>query len=164
VHRDLKPENIMFHPSKSSSGLPFVQIIDFGLAACVGRDNKELSSRVGTSYYMAPEVLQRRYSKPCDMWSCGVILYILLSGRPPFTGVNDTEVMKCVGRAKVSFRGRDWEIISDDAKDLIDCLLKKEPSSRLSAAEALSHAWLVRTMKPTTSARCRSSDREGTKC
>ena len=87
VHRDLKPENILV--DKESDTL---KIADFGTAAFV-RQNQALTEVVGTPYYMAPEVLWGKYDEKCDVWSCGVILYILLCGAPPFNGHSETEIL-----------------------------------------------------------------------
>merc|ERR1712118_521298 len=87
VHRDLKPENILYESSKADS---ILKVIDFGTSRSFGPDRK-MAQRLGTPYYIAPEVLDKRYDEKCDVWSIGVILYILLSGIPPFNGGNDKE-------------------------------------------------------------------------
>jgi calcium-dependent protein kinase len=82
VHRDLKPENILYESSKADS---FLKVIDFGTSR-IYDPNRKMAQRLGTPYYIAPEVLDKKYNEKCDVWSCGVILYILLSGIPPFNG------------------------------------------------------------------------------
>mmetsp|Transcript_16089 Transcript_16089/g.11603 ORF Transcript_16089/g.11603 Transcript_16089/m.11603 type:complete len:137 (+) Transcript_16089:1230-1640(+) len=89
VHRDLKPENLML---ASEDGYE-VKLIDFGLSRTFSLD-KKMCSRLGTPFYIAPEVLKKKYDHKCDIWSIGVILYILLSGRPPFVGKNDEQIFE----------------------------------------------------------------------
>jgi calcium-dependent protein kinase len=96
---------------------------------------------VGSSYYIAPEVLKKRYDEKCDIWSCGVILYILLSGRPPFGGENDKEIMENVALGKYDLQGSPFNKISKSCKDLIQKLLIMDPKKRISAQDALTHAW-----------------------
>nr|3DXN_A Chain A, Calmodulin-like domain protein kinase isoform 3 [Toxoplasma gondii] len=140
VHRDLKPENLLLE-SKSRDAL--IKIVDFGLSAHfeVGGKMKE---RLGTAYYIAPEVLRKKYDEKCDVWSCGVILYILLCGYPPFGGQTDQEILKRVEKGKFSFDPPDWTQVSDEAKQLVKLMLTYEPSKRISAEEALNHPWIVK--------------------
>ncbi|OXB71805.1 UNVERIFIED_CONTAM: hypothetical protein H355_004657, partial [Colinus virginianus] len=140
VHRDLKPENLLLE-SKSKDAL--VKIVDFGLSAHLELGGK-MRERLGTAYYIAPEVLRKKYDEKCDVWSCGVILYILLCGYPPFGGQTDQEILKRVERGKYSFDPADWSMVSDEAKSLVKQMLTFEPSKRLSAEEALSHPWIVK--------------------
>lgn len=93
-------------------------------------------------YYIAPEVLARNYDEKCDVWSCGVILYILLCGYPPFNGATDLEIMNAVRVGKFSFDDSDWDPISQEAKDFISILLTYNPSKRPSAQECLNHSWI----------------------
>jgi calcium-dependent protein kinase len=99
VHRDLKPENILFDSKKVGACL---KIIDFGASAKLSADVK-LSKRIGTPFYVAPEVLAARYDEKCDIWSLGVILYILLCGYPPFFANSEMEVLKKVKMGTYSF-------------------------------------------------------------
>lgn len=92
VHRDLKPENLLL---ESAGGSSIIKVIDFGTSQSFSPDMK-MKQRFGTPYYIAPEVLKGSYDAKCDMWSCGVILYILISGKPPFDGTNDKEILKSV--------------------------------------------------------------------
>jgi len=96
---------------------------------------------VGTPYYVAPEVLKGSYDFACDIWSLGVILYIMLCGYPPFEGDNNKEIFKRVLQQKLEFDPEDWTKISDEAKDLISRMLQKDPSKRISAIDALDHIW-----------------------
>jgi calcium-dependent protein kinase len=105
---------------------------------------------LGTPYYIAPEVLKKSYNEKCDIWSCGVILFILLSGTPPFNGSNDNAIMQKVKAGKYSMSGKycsviigpEWEKISDDAKDLINKMLTYDHEKRISAQECSQHKWI----------------------
>ncbi len=98
---------------------------------------------VGTPYYVAPEVLKGNYDFACDIWSMGVILYIMLCGYPPFEGDNNKEIFKRILQQKLDFDPDDWDIISLEAKDLIGRMLQKEPACRISAIDALNHPWFA---------------------
>lgn len=99
--RDLKPENILYE-SKDKNAL--LKVIDFGTSKMFD-PNSKLTQRMGTPYYIAPEVLKKQYDEKCDVWSCGVILYILLCGYPPFGGASDDEVMRKVSVGHYTFDG-----------------------------------------------------------
>ena len=94
---------------------------------------------------MAPEVLEKNYDEKCDVWSCGVVLYILLSGCPPFPGVTETEIKYRIKRGKFTFSDPVWLTVSEPAKDLIRKMLEYNPKKRISAIEALSHTWITKT-------------------
>jgi len=149
VHRDLKPENLLL---ESSSMTATLKLIDFG-TACFIRPGQKLSKQYGTAYYIAPEVLARSYDEMCDIWSCGVILYILLSGRPPFYGKNDAEILEAVKRGKYTFSSPIWNCVSPLAKDLITRLLQYDPSDRLTAREAMDHEWFQTSSRQASSSR-----------
>ena len=102
--RDLKPENILLEANKEFDQ---IKIIDFG-TSLVYDPNKNLDEKLGTPYYIAPEVLNKNYNSKCDIWSCGVITYILLSGMPPFNGQSDQEIMKKVRAGSFSFDDKVW--------------------------------------------------------
>jgi calcium-dependent protein kinase len=102
-----------------------------------------LDEKLGTPYYIAPEVLNKKYNEKCDIWSCGVILFILLSGQPPFNGQSDQEIMKKVRAGKFSFSEASWANVSDKAKDLITKLLTYDIDARPSAEQALQHPWIT---------------------
>lgn len=134
IHRDLKPENILLEERVDSL---HIKLIDFG-AATFYKEHSTVSGAQGTAYYVAPEVLSGSYTEKCDLWSCGVILYILLSGSPPFDGQTDQKVLAQVSKGSYAFTGPQWESVSSQAKDLIEQLLCPEPI-RLSALRALEH-------------------------
>jgi len=138
VHRDLKPENILLEQNKDFDQ---IKIIDFG-TSLVFDPSKRLDEKLGTPYYIAPEVLNKSYNEKCDLWSCGVISYIILSGQPPFNGASDQEIMKKVRAGKFAFSDTCWAAISDKAKDFISQLLIVDIDSRPSASEALQHPWI----------------------
>ena len=138
VHRDLKPENIMLE-SKSSGDLS-IKLIDFGTSNFI-KKNEKLSMKVGTPYYIAPEILKQSYTNKCDIWSVGVILYMLLSGNPPFDGTDDQSILKKVKIGKYKMEGEEWNRVSNEAKDLIKQMLTFNPEERISAEEALKHPW-----------------------
>ena len=139
VHRDLKPENILI-VERDSSGRPRIKIADFGTSKMFekGAVQRKL---VGSSYYIAPEVLKKHYDEKCDIWSCGVIMYILLSGRPPFGGDSDKEIMDKVAKGEYDLESSPFDTLSSSGKDLIKKLLIMDPKKRISAQEALSHPW-----------------------
>lgn len=139
VHRDLKPENLLVENDT-------LQLIDFGFA--VTHDDcydAPLSDLVGTPYYMAPEVLKRSYNKACDMWSVGVIAYVLLFGQPPFNGRNDPEIFDKIRRGHFSMNG--IHAMSDESKDFIKCLLRRDPRKRWTAEQAMRHPWMAQQLR-----------------
>ena len=139
VHRDLKPENILI-VKRMKNGMHPIKIIDFGTAKIFSKEKRE-TLLIGSAYYIAPEVLDRNYTEKCDLWSCGVIMYILLTGRPPFGGNTDMEIMQKIKQGKFDLTKYPWGIISKEAKDLIKDLLQVNPNQRLSAEKALKHPW-----------------------
>ena len=139
VHRDLKPENIMLL-QKPKNGNYHIKLIDFGTAKTF-KPGKKMSKFIGTSYYIAPEVLKERYDEKCDVWSCGIILYILLCGYPPFNGNSNVEIFHAIQNQNPIFTGEEWEDITPEAKDLIKLMLKKNQNERLSADQCLKHKW-----------------------
>ncbi len=139
VHRDLKPENILI-VKRMKNGCHPIKIIDFGTAKVFSKEKRE-TLLIGSAYYIAPEVLDRNYTEKCDIWSCGVIMYILLTGRPPFGGNTDMEIMQKIKTGKFDLTKYPWGIISKEAKDLIKDLLQLNPGQRLTAEKALKHPW-----------------------
>ncbi|TYK16611.1 calcium-dependent protein kinase 3 [Cucumis melo var. makuwa] len=138
MHRDLKPENFLFLSADENSPL---KATDFGLSVFF-KPGDVFKDLVGSAYYVAPEVLRRRYGPEADVWSAGVILYILLSGVPPFWAENDQGIFDAVLRGHIDFSSDPWPSISSGAKDLIRKLLHSDPKERLSAIEALNHPWM----------------------
>ena len=132
VHRDLKPENLLYLREGPELNNP-LKIIDFGLSQEINI-NKILSSKVGTAYYVSPEILQGKYSEKCDVWAAGVILYVLLSGEPPFNGPSDGVIYSKIRQFKFNFPEKRWSKISNDAKDLLSKMLVPE-AQRLSASQ-----------------------------
>ncbi|KAG2687391.1 hypothetical protein I3843_09G049600 [Carya illinoinensis] len=139
VHRDLKPENFLFVTKDENSPL---KAIDFGLSDYVKPDER-LNDIVGSAYYVAPEVLHRSYGTEADMWSIGVIAYILLCGSRPFWARTESGIFRAVLKADPSFDEVPWPSLSYDAIDFVKRLLNKDYRKRLTAAQALSHPWLV---------------------
>lgn len=137
IHRDLKPENILF---LNLEGEFVLKIIDFGTAKKV-RNTEKLKVVMGTPYYIAPEVIKGNYDLKCDIWTIGVILYVLLSGCPPFNGDTDEEIMLEILKGNYSFNISPLKGISCDAKDLISMMLRNKPNERPSAIELLQHNW-----------------------
>ena len=137
THRDIKPENILLDENED---LLNIKIIDFG-AATRFSDDQPLSDLVGSPFYISPEMISASYSKECDLWSCGVVLYILLCGSPPFDGKNNVEILNKVKIGEVSFTRPIWNTVSEEAKDLVLKLLCPA-RERLSAVEALRHNWV----------------------
>lgn len=142
AHRDIKPENFLLL-NKSPIENNFLKIIDFGLA-CKCDPDQVLTTKAGTPYYVAPEVLSGRYDRMCDLWAVGVIMYILLCGYPPFQGETDQEVLRAVQQGTWGFKARAWRTVSEDAKDLIRKLLRVKPWERFTAEQALNHDWTRR--------------------
>jgi calcium-dependent protein kinase len=141
VHRDLKPENILVE-KKEKNGFLRIKVCDFGTSKMFEKGATERKI-VGSSYYIAPEVLSKKYNEKCDMWSCGVIMYILLTSRPPFAGDNDDQIIARVKTGKYDLSLSPWDKISLEAKDLVKSLLQVDTSKRLSAEEALKHPWIT---------------------
>jgi len=142
VHRDIKPENILFESSDDYSP---IKIIDFGLSRKhFDTFEPPMTSVVGTSYYIAPEVLCKTYDRACDLWSIGVITYILLCGYPPFNGSCDRQMHAAILRGGYKFYAEDWSCISTDAMDFIRRLLQKDPRRRMTAQQAVCHPWIVK--------------------
>ncbi|GMQ05246.1 hypothetical protein CsSME_00050350 [Camellia sinensis var. sinensis] len=133
VHRDLKPENILLATKSFSSP---IKLADFGLATYI-RPGKNLHGTVGSPFYIAPEVLTGGYNQAADVWSAGVILYIILSGLPPFWGKTKSKIFDAVRAADLQFPPELWDRISASAKDLVTGMLCVDPSKRLTAKQVL---------------------------
>lgn len=137
-HRDIKPENILFADRDDLSTL---KIADFGLSRVFSSEDKIMTSIVGTTFYMSPEVLNGSYNEKCDIWSAGCILYIMLCGRPPFYAKNDRDLMRKIQSKAYTFNHPEFNTVSIDAKDLISRMLCDE-DKRLSAQGVLDHIWV----------------------
>ena len=139
AHRDLKPENLLYL-NQGSEDNNSIKVIDFGLSQVIS-PNKKLKTKVGTAYYVSPEILQGSYSEKCDIWSAGVILYILLSGDPPFNGPSDIAIYKKIAQMDFDFPEAKWANISDEAKDLIKHMIAPE-NERYNARQVMEHKWM----------------------
>jgi len=140
THRDLKPENFIL-ATKDPIEKGNLKLIDFGLAKKF-KKGQVLTTKAGTPYYVAPQVLAGKYDESADMWSLGVIMYVMLCGYPPFHGDNDQEVLDKVRQGRFTFTPVDWNNVSEDAKELIKKLLAFNPLDRYSAEQALNHVWV----------------------
>ncbi|KAF8728776.1 hypothetical protein HU200_018054 [Digitaria exilis] len=145
VHRDLKPENFLFLSKDENSAL---KVIDFGLSDFVKPDER-LNDIVGSAYYVAPEVLHRSYGTEADMWSIGVIAYILLCGSRPFWARTESGIFRAVLKAEPNFDETPWPNLSAEAKDFVKRLLNKDYRKRMTAAQALCHPWIRGTQEVT---------------
>eukprot|EP00484_Ammonia_sp_Unknown_P014212 CAMPEP_0197081186 /NCGR_PEP_ID=MMETSP1384-20130603/214509_1 /TAXON_ID=29189 /ORGANISM="Ammonia sp." /LENGTH=301 /DNA_ID=CAMNT_0042520079 /DNA_START=97 /DNA_END=999 /DNA_ORIENTATION=+ len=158
IHRDLKPENILFDLHGN------IKLADFGLAyygqtsetdedsktGTVSSSSSDLDSKqqivmnecCGTPHYVAPEVIaQRAYNYKCDVWSLGVILYVMLAGYQPFEGHSLRHIYSRISNARYDFKSARWDNVSDDAKELVKRLLTVDPSTRMELADISKHAW-----------------------
>mmetsp|Transcript_34563 Transcript_34563/g.83468 ORF Transcript_34563/g.83468 Transcript_34563/m.83468 type:complete len:858 (-) Transcript_34563:103-2676(-) len=138
THRDLKYENIMFASPTTNT----VKIIDFGLSKKYGNSAELMHETVGTVYTMAPEVIKGDYDQQCDVWSIGIIAFMLLSSSLPFYGKTRAHVVRRILQGKYAFKGRRWKEISPEAKAFIESLLVHDPAARPTAGDALEHEWL----------------------
>ncbi|XP_034711576.1 CDPK-related kinase 3-like isoform X1 [Vitis riparia] len=138
VHRDLKPENFLFTTRDEDAPM---KVIDFGLSDFI-RTDQRLNDIVGSAYYVAPEVLHRSYNLEADVWSIGVITYILLCGSRPFWARTESGIFRSVLRADPNFDDLPWPAVSPEAKDFVKRLLNKDYRKRMTAAQALTHPWL----------------------
>lgn len=139
-HRDLKPENILF-ATNGQIDQSIVKLIDFGSARFF-EEGVPMRTVVGTPYYIAPDVLKGVYHQACDYWSCGVIMFTMLGGYPPFYGQSEKDVLRKVRKGKVSFARPEWDKVSEDAKRFIRALLEFEPEKRMTAEQALGDCWI----------------------
>ncbi|CAI8619526.1 unnamed protein product [Vicia faba] len=138
MHRDLKPENFLFLGKDENSPL---KATDFGLSVFF-KPGDVFKDLVGSAYYVAPEVLRRSYGPEADIWSAGIILYILLSGVPPFWAENEQGIFDAILRGHIDFASDPWPSISSSAKDLVKKMLRDDAKERLTAVEVLNHPWM----------------------
>ncbi|KAL6553204.1 Calcium-dependent protein kinase 15 [Orobanche gracilis] len=154
MHRDLKPENFLL---SSKDDKAMLKATDFGLSVFIEEgglfehiysgprsilSGKVYRDIVGSAYYVAPEVLKRSYGKEIDIWSAGVILYILLSGVPPFWAETEKGIFDAILSEGIDFDSQPWPSISDSAKDLVRKMLTKDPKNRITSAQVLDHPWI----------------------
>ncbi|KAH0459161.1 hypothetical protein IEQ34_011975 [Dendrobium chrysotoxum] len=138
MHRDLKPENFLL-ATKDEDAL--LKTTDFGLSVFI-EEGKVYRDIVGSAYYVAPEVLKRSYGKEIDIWSAGVILYILLSGVPPFWAETEKGIFDAILKGEIDFVSAPWPSISSSAKDLVRKMLTQDPRKRITSAQVLEHPWI----------------------
>lgn len=138
AHRDIKPENFLLF---KEDDLDNIKLIDFGLSKKLS-DDEIMHNPNGTAYYIAPEVLNGEYDYKCDIWSMGVVLYILLCGRPPFKGKSNPEIIKNVLKGEYHFDYESFSSVSDEVKAFIGSCLEKDTTRRFSAEEAFADAWI----------------------
>ncbi|XP_072962091.1 calcium-dependent protein kinase 29-like [Typha angustifolia] len=138
IHRDLKPENFLLASKDDNAD---IKATDFGLSVFI-EEGKVYHELVGSAYYVAPEVLKKNYGTEIDVWSAGVILYILLCGVPPFWAETDKGIFDAILQGDIDFKSKPWPSISEGAKDLIRKMLTQNPKERITAAQALEHPWL----------------------
>ncbi|KAL8112842.1 hypothetical protein AgCh_020229 [Apium graveolens] len=138
MHRDLKPENFLLS-SKDKDAM--LKATDFGLSVFI-EEGKVYRNIVGSAYYVAPEVLRRSYGKEIDIWSAGVILYILLSGVPPFWAENEKGIFDAILEGVIDFESEPWPSVSNSAKDLVRKMLTQDPKRRITSAQVLEHPWM----------------------
>ncbi|CAI5465113.1 unnamed protein product [Closterium sp. Yama58-4] len=138
VHRDVKLENILLKQRGSDTD---IRLTDFGMAAEV-RPGEVLTELIGTPYYMAPEVLAGSYGAEADIWSAGVVLYILLCGLPPFYAASNEGIFDAIRSKPVQFKAAKWNGVSSAAKQLISSMLEKNPRDRITGDEVLEHPWI----------------------
>jgi calcium-dependent protein kinase len=139
VHRDLKPENIVLIETKNKE--VFIKLIDFGTSITI--KGKNLTQELGTIYYIAPEVFMNNYNEKADIWSCGIILYTMLCGHPPFCGSKENIIKSKILHAQLVFPSKEFKNVSQDAIDYIKHLLSYNPDKRPTAEEALNNKWLT---------------------
>jgi calcium-dependent protein kinase len=146
-HRDLKPENFLLARPVQDVGEAHVKLIDFGTARTFGPGTKPMTTKICSLHYVAPEILSRKevnYNEKCDVWSLGVLLYLVLSGMTPFYGDTEMQILKMVKKARYTFDPPDiWDEISESAKELIRKCMQINADNRLEVQEIAEHEWLV---------------------
>jgi len=155
-HRDLKLENWVLESGKDVWSP--LKLIDFGLSTHFVRGQR-LSRVVGSSYYVAPEVLKKSYTEACDLWSLGVIVYMLLSGAPPFYGKNDEAIKASIVQGEYTFPHELFRDVSDEAMAFVSTLLSYNIEYRYTADQALTHPWLAANCDPEALQRAKDSAR-----
>ena len=138
VHRDLKPENFLFASRDPGAE---IKIIDFGMS--IKNQASDLTTLVGTPYYLAPEVLRGKYGKECDVWSLGVVMYLMLCGTQPFEGNDMRTIFAKISKGEFDFESAQWAGISEAAKDLIRKMMSVNPTRRITVVDAMRHPWFA---------------------
>jgi calcium-dependent protein kinase len=148
VHRDIKPENFLMQNKEADAA---IKVIDFGLAKRFNPGENKLFTKAGTPYYVAPEVLKSTktegYSEKCDIWSCGVLAYIMVCGYPPFYGDRDPDILKMVKAGKFDYPPEDWDRTSPEVRDFINKMLTSDFRKRPPANEIKDHVWLKKKVQ-----------------
>mmetsp|Transcript_11343 Transcript_11343/g.47295 ORF Transcript_11343/g.47295 Transcript_11343/m.47295 type:complete len:167 (+) Transcript_11343:83-583(+) len=142
VHRDLKLKNILC----TNANFPLeVKIADFGLSNYVRDGSVALKSHVGSPHYVAPEVLKKdcKYGPEVDLWSCGVVLHLMFTGRYPFDGGTIKEILECVARGDFKMDSPAWKLVSEEGKEFLRKLLTVDIRQRMTASDALNHCWMT---------------------
>lgn len=143
IHRDIKPENLLFSTKDTATAI--IKVSDFGLARFID-DETFATTTCGTPGYVAPEILEQKpYKENCDFWSMGVVLFILLSGAPPFYDEDNFELFEKIKKCQYDFSAPAWREVSKEAKDFISKLLVVDPEKRLSGADIMNHPWITST-------------------
>ncbi|CAI5936427.1 unnamed protein product [Closterium sp. NIES-64] len=138
AHRDVKPENILLCSRADDTS---IKLTDFGAAALL-LPGTQCTERVGSPYYLAPEVLSEQYGLQADVWSAGVVLFVLLSGSPPFSGRSNDEIFQAVRCKEIDLASKPWPSISEGAKDVVRRMLTRDPEARITMKEVLDHPWI----------------------
>ncbi|CAA7409087.1 unnamed protein product [Spirodela intermedia] len=138
IHRDLKPENFLLSGPEDDAA---IKVADFGLSVFI-EEGKRYKDGVGSCYYVAPEVLRGDYGKEVDVWSAGVILYMLVCGLPPFWAESERGIYEAIMRGYIDFETDPWPSISNSAKDLVRKMLTRDPKKRITASQVLEHPWI----------------------
>ena len=155
VHRDIKPENILVEKVDTNADFEddfetlSIKLIDFG-ASIFFKENQKLTSKIGSPYYIAPEVLNRSYDEKCDIWSSGVVLYVMLTGNFPFIGNTSQKLFENIKTGRYRKSGKEYKAISNEGKALIDQMLTLNPQKRISARECLNSPFFsnhIKTLK-----------------
>jgi serine/threonine protein kinase len=144
VHGDINPENIMFESKRDEAE---IRLIDFGLSRKHMDGEAPMSNPVGTAYYMSPELLKGKYKRSTDMWLIGIVTYILLCSYPPFSDETNDDIFNTIRRGHFDFLTPAWSNKSNEAKDFIRCLLRRDLQKKFTAKKALLHSWIASSGK-----------------
>jgi len=144
AHRDIKPENVLFssYPNNSPNKGSLVKLIDFGFSKHHGPHDRRMHTKIGTAYYMSPDILNGSYDKSVDLWATGVICFIMLCGYPPFNGDNEYEINSAIKKGIIVFEDNVWDKLSVDSKLFVKRLLSSGSDRLVDAATALDCHWL----------------------